>query len=326
LSNQPQKIIISRTDSIGDVILTLPLAGIIKQHHPNSHISFLGKTYTKSVIECCTHVDEFLNWDEIQKTGFTKSYDAIIHVFPNKAVAKLAKQSKIKIRIGTFNRWFHHLYCNKTVKFSRRTSDLHEAQLNTKLLKPLGIESDFSLTDLANNYGFKIAVTKLPKNINNLLNSEKKKVILHPKSQGSAAEWGVANFMQLASELANNNCEVLITGTQKEAKSFNNLVPQNTNIHNLAGTVSLQQFIYLISKSDSLVAASTGPLHIAAFSGIQAIGLYSTKKPIHPGRWSPIGKNTQVIVANQNELPGIEKELATDITEIKVKQVLNAIL
>ena len=91
MSTTLQKIIISRTDSIGDVILTVPLAGILKQKFPNSIISFLGKTYTKSIIDCCEHIDEFLNWDEIQKTGFLTEYDTIIHVFPNKVIAKLAK-------------------------------------------------------------------------------------------------------------------------------------------------------------------------------------------------------------------------------------------
>jgi heptosyltransferase-3 len=59
LQNNPV-IIISRTDSIGDVVLTLPMAGIIKQFLPQSNIIFLGRNYTKDVIALSEHVDEFV--------------------------------------------------------------------------------------------------------------------------------------------------------------------------------------------------------------------------------------------------------------------------
>ena len=57
-------ILVSRTDSIGDVVLTLPLVGAIKRYLPSSKVIFLGKSYTKAVIELCDDVDEFLNWPE----------------------------------------------------------------------------------------------------------------------------------------------------------------------------------------------------------------------------------------------------------------------
>jgi len=60
-----KKIIISRTDSIGDVILTLPVAGVLKKHFPDSLIYFIGRQYTRPVIEACEHVDEFIDGDEI---------------------------------------------------------------------------------------------------------------------------------------------------------------------------------------------------------------------------------------------------------------------
>jgi ADP-heptose:LPS heptosyltransferase len=50
--SDPKKIVISRTDSIGDVVLTLPLAGILKEKYPKAKIIFLGNTYTKPIIKC----------------------------------------------------------------------------------------------------------------------------------------------------------------------------------------------------------------------------------------------------------------------------------
>ena len=66
MQNNPV-IIISRTDSIGDVVLTLPMAGIIKQFIPQSKIVFFGRNYTKDVINLSEHVDEFVSYDDVLK-------------------------------------------------------------------------------------------------------------------------------------------------------------------------------------------------------------------------------------------------------------------
>lgn len=62
-----KRILISRTDNLGDVILTLPIAGILKKEIPGCYILFLGKKYTKPIIEACENVDEFIDWDEIKQ-------------------------------------------------------------------------------------------------------------------------------------------------------------------------------------------------------------------------------------------------------------------
>ena len=61
MKNIPGNIIISRTDSIGDVVLTLPVAGILKRNFPNLQIAFMGRSYTKPVIEACKYVDTFID-------------------------------------------------------------------------------------------------------------------------------------------------------------------------------------------------------------------------------------------------------------------------
>ena len=43
--SQANSILISRADSIGDVVLTLPMAGVLKQILPGVKIIFLGKNY-----------------------------------------------------------------------------------------------------------------------------------------------------------------------------------------------------------------------------------------------------------------------------------------
>jgi heptosyltransferase-3 len=324
-------IIISRTDSIGDVVLTLPMAGILKSYFPEAKIIFLGKTYTKPVAALSKHVDDFINWDELQKlpnaVEVLKNYDAdvFIHVFPNKEVAKLAKQAKIPMRIGTFGRVFHLLTCNKKVHFSRKKSNLHESQLNLKLLQPLGITKMIGLNEMANYYGFE-KVPPLKLELKKLIDANRFNVILHPKSKGSAKEWGLNNYAKLVELLPKDQFKVFISGTEEEGKLVGNTFDFNENVVSLIGKLSLNDFIAFIAHADGLVAASTGPLHIASALNKKAIGLYAPKRPIHPGRWKPVGKYAQALVFDEN-CEKCSKGLACDcISKIEPKTIVHLLL
>ena len=307
--NTIKRIVISRTDSIGDVALTLPLAGILKEQYPEIKVIFLGQGYTEPIIRCCAYVDEIWKWDEIEKnpnkTEWLKEQkvDAFIHVFPRKEIAKWVKKAKVKNRIGTSHRLFHFLTCNKRVNFTRKNSDLHEAQLNTKLLLPIvGYSAELSLDKLYELAGF-----SSPKPTDNpvydLLNKEKIDVILHAKSQGSAIEWGVENFIELAKALPANQFNIFFTGTEKEGKLFRERIPSGNHIHDLTGKMTLSELITFICKADALVAASTGPLHIAGLLDKLTVGLFAPQKPIHPGRWRPLGNKVEILEAKKIASP-----------------------
>jgi heptosyltransferase-3 len=302
------RILISRTDSIGDVVLTLPMAGLIKKHLPNAEIDFLGRTYTKAVIECSGHIREFINWDELEKKDEKSAisfvnelnYDVCIHVFPVREIARFIKNTNIKTRIGTKGRFYHWMNCNQMVRFSRRRSDLHESQLNMKLLQPLGIDEVPSTSEMAELAAFN-SKYELKGGVENLIDSTKFNLIVHPKSKGSAVEWGLQNFSNLITKLPKDRYNIFITGTEAEGELIGNQMPfELTNVHNMIGKLSLQEFISFIEKTDGLVAASTGPLHLSGIMNKSAIGLYSPRRPIHPGRWAPLGQHSKALVFDQN--------------------------
>ncbi len=288
-------IIISRTDNLGDVVLTLPLCGILKATYPGIKIFFIGKSYTKPLIDSCLHVDTFLDREEIiADKNILKSInaDAIVHVFPDFEIARAARSAKIKLRIGTSHRFFHWLTCNKLLGFSRIKSDLHEAQLNIKLLAPFGIERNYSLSEIGNYYGMKVNTIASDAAV-----SPKTKIILHPKSKGSAREWKLENYFQLALQLDASKYEVFVTGTQSEGERIKHEMPhffEKSIAVDFTGVFSLEELILFINEADILVACSTGPLHIAAALGKHAIGFYPPLKPMHSGRWAPIGKHVKV--------------------------------
>ncbi len=301
----PKHILISRTDSIGDVILTLPLCAALKERFPNSEILFLGKSYTKDVIQSFTAIDTFLDWSElgkktdseIAKEWKTLNIDTVIHVFPNKRIGQIAKLAAIPNRIGTSHRFHHWLTCTIRPNFTRKKSELHESQLNYKLAEKLGIGIFPTLETIqSTTHYFQPKKVDLPASVQTFINTDTPYYILHPKSQGSALEWPIEKYISLANQLIKNGKKVIFTGTEKEGELFRKYLPKNHFIFDSTGLLTLQQLIYLISNAAGLVACSTGPLHIAAFCGIKTVGLFSSRKPIHPGRWQPIGHKAIALV------------------------------
>lgn len=298
--NAPGTIVLNRTDSIGDVMLTLPMAGLLKERFPGVRIIFLGRGYTLPVLRCCAHIDQAIALEDLAGNDPVARLraiqaDAIVHVFPRIEVARWAKTAGIPLRIGTSHRWWHWLTCNERVGFSRRKSDLHEAQLNVKLLTPLGIDQIPSLSELSAASGFSVPPTDAT--VNALLMPGRKRVILHPLSKGSAVEWGLENFSALIRLLDPRHWQVVVTGTTAEADRYRLKLPLDLpHVTDAGGRLTLDQLVMLIGASDALVAASTGPLHIAAACGRRAIGLYSMRRPIHPGRWASIGSDAHALV------------------------------
>ncbi len=295
-----EHVVLSRTDSIGDVMLTLPMAGLLKERHPGVRITFIGREYTSPLLRRCRHVDRVLTLEQMRRGDAVallreEHADALVHVFPERDMAGWARSARIPMRVGTSHRWWHWTTCTHRVHFSRRRSALHEAQLNTLLLRPFGVAQVPDLQRAAALGGFMPPPSSLlPARLGDHATGS---VILHPGSRGSAVEWGLPNFAVLMHMLHEAGRRTVVTGTAAEAEAYRPHLPLD---HPLAldagGLLDLDQLMALIGGAAALVAASTGPLHIAAASGIRAIGLFAPRRPIHPGRWAPIGPRAQALV------------------------------
>ena len=294
-------IILSRTDNLGDVILTLPFAGYLKSVDPDLKIYFIGKGYTQPIIEKSVFVDQFLDKELILKTpsllAEVKAKN-IVFIYPDRKLIPLAKEIGIQNRIATRHRWFNWLYCNYLVEFSRIRSSLHESQLNFKLLKPFKLPDEIDLNEIKKYFG----LVATHRDFNGLLSSEKFNLIIHPKSKNSAREWNLDNYQQLIKSLPQTEFKIFITGLKEEGAIVRKELPElfdHAHVTDLTGKFSLDELMSFINQADGLLACSTGVLHLASALGKRALGLYSPMKPIHPGRWMPLGKHSDYLVLNK---------------------------
>ena len=295
--NEPKNILLVRTDRIGDVILSLPLVGILKKHFPNSKVTLLLRNYTKALAENYPGIDNVLilkeengntflfeNISEIKKHNF----DSCIIVYPTFKIALILFLSRIKNRIGTGYRWYSFFF-NKKIYEHRKYGEKHELEYNVALLNKLGIDEKIN----ENTVSFNIQVQEHSEQfVRKILaetnyKNELPTVIIHPGSSGSAVDLPISKFKELASLMAQQlKANIVLTGSESE-KNICNEINEMNNFINLAGKFDLSQLIAVINKSDLLIANSTGPIHIAAALGKNVIGFYPKIAACSPNRWGP---------------------------------------
>ncbi|MDN5285062.1 MAG: ADP-heptose:LPS heptosyltransferase [Mucilaginibacter sp.] len=307
---------------MGDVVLNIPACVYLKQLYPDVIISFLGRSYTKPVVDACKAIDHFINYDELKDLSKKeiaaifkeKNIDAIVHEFSKRQIAEAAKKAGVKIRIGTTSRNYHFFTCNKLIRLSRGKSDLHEAQQNIYMCKPLGITHVPTLGTIAGYFkeNFKPAI-ELPAQFKDLLKNDKFNLIIHSKSNGNGREWSADNFTELIKLLPENKFRVFITGSEKEHELFKTWIPQlPKHVIDLSGKLSLAELIAFIYDADGLLASGTGPLHVAAACGIHTLGLFPISRSINATRWAPIGKKAEHIESDSDNLSSITVDMVFD--------------
>ncbi len=295
---EPSHVLICRTDNIGDVVLTLPIAGYLKQLYPGIRIGFLCRAYAAPVVRFCDAIDHVVELEALDDPAafFADSgIDTIIFSKPDKRLAAAARKAGIKNRVGTSHRWYHWIYCNRLAHFSRVKSELHEAQLNFALLRPLGIDFTPPLGAIPALYRLHAPAYAGPVT----LPTHQFNVVIHPKSNGNGREWPIGHYTELARMLApQEDIHLWITGSPREGQWIAENAPDLAgmpNVKNVCGKLSLGELTSFISAADGLIASGTGPLHMSAALGQATLGLFPPIRPIHPARWGALGAKAEVL-------------------------------
>ena len=316
-----KKIVISRTDRLGDVILTLPLISESRKVFKDARIFFFVNEYTKELITGYEGIDEIITEEE--QVNFSGKYklfrkidpDLVINVRPRFDLALLFFLLGTKYRIGTGYRWYSFLY-NCKVYMHRKNSDMHESDLNLNLLKTF-----FSEISAEKKFHFRYDKEE-EKRLNDKLKFYKldlneKYIIIHPGSGGSAKDIPVSTLSEFIKlfEHRYSGYKIVITGIEKDKIISKELCnhrdhKENGRIVDLTGKLSLRELMILIGNSGLFISNSTGPIHIAGALNKKIIGFYPNEKHMSETRWGPISDKAEIIkpAAGSDDMQSISAE------------------
>jgi heptosyltransferase III len=320
-----KKILITRTDKLGDVILTLPLVSETKRIFPDSEISFLTKIFAKDFISDYPSVDKLILLENFESffslLCFLKNekFDVVINVYPRFKLALLFFLSGIKCRIGTGYRWYSFLY-NKKLYEHRKYATKHESEYNIDLLKTISGDVKYE-----KKYFFSYSEKEKQKLDKKLevknLNLIDKYIIVHPGSKGSAKDWSAENFKLYVKSFLREykDVKVVLTGIKSEECILKDIFASieneyKKNIIMLAGELNLKELMILIDNTILFISNSTGPIHIAGALNKHIIGFYPNQIPMNEKRWKPLSENAVIIKP---------ETLSDNMNEIKVEKVIS---
>jgi len=290
-----ENIVIIRPDHIGDLVLTLPMAWLLKKYYPDVKVEFLVSGYNGSVIKYAGYVDNF--WEITDSDGQRKAigdiawemekrnYDIAIFAKPDFAIAFAAYIAGITLRVGTSRRAYSSFF-NVKVNLSRRYSNMHELDLNLKLLEPFRIKIGQGEINPVLN----IDLRKVSHSVIDKLSNDY--VIIHPGSKGSAANWPAKYYKELIERLK-GNINIVITGQEPID------ISPGGNIINLANKTTFDELMNIIYNCRLFISGSTGPIHIAAALGKPVLGLYPCHPVLGPHRWAPRGSHVTVMKSTE---------------------------
>jgi ADP-heptose:LPS heptosyltransferase len=296
----PSRILVVRTDRLGDVVLTLPVFTPLRRCFPGAQLAMLAGHYAGAIVEGYPPVDELLWYDDAGglvpfrvMVGRLRSgrFDVAIIVHPTLRLALLASLARIPVRIGTGYRYYSFLF-NRRVYTHRKTAERHEVEYNLDLLAPLGCTAipakplDVPL-DIPRGARERASMILRDAGVTGRF------VVIHPGSGGSAREWPLEHFGLLAAKFIElSNLAVVVTGTAGESARVEEVARVSSGrAVNLAGRLNVKELAALLQKASLLVANSTGPLHVGV-----VVGLFPQTPVMGPRRWGPYTDNARVLV------------------------------
>lgn len=307
-----KRILVSRTDKIGDLVLSIPSFFMLRKMYPNAEIIVLVRNYNYDIVSNLKYIDRIIKIDDYTKANLLEKIeyfkaDVFIALYNDEFVAALAKASKAKIRIGPLSKLNSIFTYNKGVLQKRSLSIKNEGEYNLDLVKKLNVNRFKVCYELNNN----IPLTEQNKKVAEIYFDENKIsgkcLVVNPFMGGSAkniTDEQYANILRRLKTEKFNDLNIIITchiSDEERAIKLSNLINLK-NIFIFANGATILNTAAIIDKADVYFGPSTGPTHIAGALGKKIVAIYPNKKTQHPTRWGVLG-NLQVkyIIPDENK-------------------------
>ncbi len=292
------KVLINRSDAIGDTVLTLPMAEAIKKKFPQAHVSFVVKTLTMPLFHQNPFVDELLDIEdpELRKKIKEAKFDAYLYVGGSHRPSFYSFLAGVPLRTGLKSKWPSYLFLNNGFRQRRSQALKHETEYNFELLSSLNITSKELFTG--------------PKLYPSKEEIKQKLIILHPGMTGHTLNWPMKNYAALISLLIKkfgDEYQYMISHTPSDQKyvevvqsHLSEEVKKKVELFD-GSKKGLLDFIQRVNRASLFIGPSTGTTHIANALGVKVMAFYSPIKTQSAKRWGPFYQDenvTQLLVPN----------------------------
>ncbi|MGB5850092.1 MAG: glycosyltransferase family 9 protein [Ignavibacteriaceae bacterium] len=330
------RLLITRIDRIGDVVLSTPIPREVKRKYPNSFVAVLVRDYTKDIYKNNRYVDEiivynkdendFTFWQMVKKLRNYK-FNYAFMLLPDERLNWLLFFSSIKNRIGVGHKLYQILSFTKYINRRKYIPLRHEADYCLDMIRKIGIEPQSINPNIYLSNDEKEKVSEIKK----ILSSNKKTIIgINSTSGNSAPNLQPEVYKKVINKLLEfDNIKVVVTDYNPPDELLN-----INGVDYINQGKPLRGSILNFAAIDILISSSTGPMHIAAALKTKTISLFCPLTACSPKLWGPLGNISEIILPQESYCstvcPGDPKECdfagnGGINAELVVNKVLNLI-
>ena len=294
---------IIQTAFIGDTALSLYLCQTIRNYHPECKLTFISTPVSAPLTASAKAIDSVITYDKrglqsglrglrfIAESIKEKEIECLIVPHRSYRSAVLSFLSKPDYSVS-FNKSSFSILYNRRVKYQKFS---HERERNHDLLKAF---SDFGDIAAAGEVELDISdedKSFIESKLHWLNADEKANVLIAPGSVWETKKWKEHHFISLINLLMSKNCNVLLTGSEKD-KEICSRIAASSGAVNLAGETSLPQTIYLMQNCSLTITNDSAPTHLAGIAKCPCITLYGPTSPIFG--FGPLGEGSIALEVN----------------------------
>ena len=303
---EKKRILIARTDRLGDVLMALPSIDYLRAALPEAQIDFLCRPEYADVVRpyLSSHGVSVVTVTPAEKVSLKrKNYSALLLLYGDKRVAKAGFSARIAVRVGIYSKVWSFLILTSGLRQKRSKAQKNEALYNLDLAKLLvskvsGNTIDVKLTPIELK-GEERSHQKARFALEDIgLDPDSPFILIHPGMGGSAANLSPKGYLDLINAFSTVSSfpVVLSIGPSPKDREMGRVILEKNEKMKVIRHVSLPVLREIFRLAHTVVAPSTGPIHLAHLVGTRTIGLYSPFQSERKERWAPFGGTGQSLV------------------------------
>jgi ADP-heptose:LPS heptosyltransferase len=307
MSNPAKHILVIRLSAMGDVAMTVPVLRAFTLQYPNTKITVLTKPFNEPFFRNLPNVSVFTADVKGKHKG----------VFGLYKLAKELNKSNSFYAIADLHNVLRSQILIKFIR-SKKVASIDKGRKEKKALTSGSIFKNLKTThqryiDVFENLGFKLDVSK-PSFPKKAPLNDKTKLILGPVSKKQigiapfAAHEGKMyplNLMKVVIKALSKDYKVvLFGGGQKEIQILNGFEVDFENVVNVAGKLSFDEELDVISNLDVMLSMDSGNAHLAAMLGVKVVTIWGVTHPY--AGFAPFNQpENYALLSDRNQFPEI---------------------